>query len=461
MAADGSDPGSFRDPESRVFFAGSEVRRALSREGLRDFQALADTGLLSDPRVIGTEPAADAPPAPGVLDHDVAMVLRHERIPFVSYPYEWSFSMLKAAALLQLDLMLEALRHGLVLKDASPYNVQFMGARPVFIDVGSFERMRAGELWAGYRQFCTMYLFPLLLQSLKGVDFQPWLRGSIDGITATQMRGLMSFRDRFRRGIATNVLLHARLEHRDASSGRSVRRAVAGSTAEGEIVSANVRKMRKLVARLESDPPAGVWVRYREHNSYDEAAADRKRAFVADVVARRPWDLVWDLGANTGTYSRVAVAGARTVVAIDADPGVVELLFRDLSEAGDETILPLTMNLADPSPSLGWRSRERRTLLERGRPDLVLALALVHHLAIGANVPVREIVGWLADIGADLIIEFPGREDAMVRKLLGAKRDGLHPDYEIAHFERCLEEAFTVRERQPMGTRTMYFASPR
>ena len=184
----GLEPGSFRDPESRVFYAGEDVYRALSPDGLSDFEALAATGLLDDPRLVRTERAADTAALRDLLVHEPAGVLKHERVPFVSYPYEWTFSMLKDAALVQLDLLLASLEHDLVLKDSTPYNVQFHGAKPVFVDIGSFERIRAGEPWIGYRQFCMLYLYPLLLQSVKDVPFQPWLRGSIDGITPGQMR---------------------------------------------------------------------------------------------------------------------------------------------------------------------------------------------------------------------------------------------------------------------------------
>ena len=163
IEAAGAEPGSFRDPESRVFYAGGDVLRALSREGLDDFEALQRSGLLDDPRIVRTERVDDHAGADGLLATDIAGVLRHERVPFVSYPYEWTFSMLKDAGLLQLDLLFSALEHGLVLKDSTPYNVQFKGARPVFIDIGAFERLREGELWVGYRQFCMLYLFPLLL----------------------------------------------------------------------------------------------------------------------------------------------------------------------------------------------------------------------------------------------------------------------------------------------------------
>jgi SAM-dependent methyltransferase len=458
----GLEPGSFRDPESRVFYAGDEVFRALSADGLSDFEALEAAGLLDDERVVRTERAEATANASGLLVHEPAAILRHERIPFVSYPYEWTFSMLKDAALLQLDLLLASLEHDMVLKDSTPYNVQFRGARPIFVDVGSFERMRQGEPWVGFRQFCMLYLYPLLLQSAKAVPFQPWLRGSIDGITPTEMRGLMSFRDRFRKGVFTNVFLHARLEKRYADKSEGVRDEVR-RVFKKELFVANVRKMRKIVQRLEWDPPQGVWTSYGERNTYTDDDARRKDEFVRAVARSREWNLVWDVGANNGRYSRIAAEGAKTVVAVDADQGPVELLYRDLRGEGNEQILTLTMNLADPSPGLGWRGLERRSLPDRGKPDLVLALALVHHVAISANVPVAEFIDWLRSLGSELVIEFPTREDPMVKKLLAPKREGLHPDYELDYFERTLKEKFDVErsERLESGTRVLYHARPK
>jgi SAM-dependent methyltransferase len=456
------EPGSFRDPESRVFYAGDDVFRALSPDGLSDFEALEATGLLDGERVVPTQRADRMADAGDLLVHQPAAVLRHERIPFVSYPYEWTFSMLKDAAQLQLDLLLEALGHDMVLKDSTPYNVQFKGARPIFVDVGSFERLREGEPWVGYRQFCMLYLYPLLLQSAKGVPFQPWLRGSIDGITPGQMRALMSFRDRFRKGVFTNVFLHAKLEERYADKPAQVKQEVK-RVFKKELLVANVRKMRKLVQRLEWSPPEGVWTAYGERNSYTDDDARRKDEFVRDVAKSRDWKLVWDIGCNNGRYSRIAAEGARTVVAVDADAGPVELLYRDLRDEANEQILPLTMNLADPSPGLGWRGLERKAMPERGKPELVLALALVHHVAISANVPVKEFIDWLRSLGSALVIEFPTREDPMVKQLLAPKRDGLHPDYELEFFERTLKEAFEVErsERLESGTRVLYFARPK
>jgi hypothetical protein len=456
-----ADSGSFRDPDSRVFYDGDAVYRALTPRGRDDFDALARSGLLDDPRLIRTS-RADVEPPHDALTEPPAGVLLHARVPFVSYPYEWSFSMLRDAALLQLDLTLAALSHDLMLKDATPYNVQFVGTRPVFIDIGSFEPLREQELWVGYRQFCCLYLYPLLLQATKGLSPQPLLRGSLEGITPTQMRALMCTRDRFRRGYLTNVFVHARLDRsaRDRPAGKG------GMTRPGvgkAVIAANVRKMRRLVARLSWEPPKSAWSGYGACNSYTEADTRAKDTFVRDAAATGSWPLVWDLGANNGRHARLVAGSARHVVAFDADEATVELLYRQLRSEGEQQVLPLVTNLLDPSPGLGWGLAERRPTLDRGRPDLVLALALVHHLSIAGNVPLRDVVQWLACLGGALIVEFPDRADPMVQTLLKRKRDGLHADYDRATFDRYLQDAFEVHRTADLqsGTRSLYFATPR
>jgi len=462
------EPGSFRDPESRVFYSGGNVYRALSQDGLDDFKALQETKLFerftADGRLVQTKLLDSTAGLPQeLLVKDCAGVLEHERIPFVSYPYEWTFSMLQDAALLQLDLNLAALEEGLILKDSTPYNVQFIGSKPVFVDIGSFERLRDGEPWVGYRQFCMLYLYPLMLQAVKGVEFHSWLRGCINGITPAQMRGVCSFRDRFRKGFYLNVFLHSKLEAKHADRGKEVKSEVKKAGFKKELIVANVKRMRKTVGSLTWDPPEGVWVAYGERNSYSDVDAERKDEFVREVVTSQPWGLTWDIGANNGRYSRIAAEGSKNVLAVDADQGPVELLYRTLRDEGDQQILTLTMNLADPTPNLGWRGLERKDMAGRGKPDLVLALALIHHIAIAANVPVAEFVAWLASLETALVIEFPTREDPMVKKLLGPKREGLHPDYERVNFERVLADAFDVerRERSQSGTRLLYFARPK
>jgi hypothetical protein len=461
------DPGSFRDPDSRVFHTDDGVLRALSEQGLADWNALASSAffgrLVADRKIVATELLDTPPPGVELLERACAGVLRHERVPFVSYPYEWTFGMLRDAALLQLDLLLAALGDGMTLKDASPYNVQWRGAEPVFIDVGSFERLRESEPWAGYRQFCALYLYPLLLQAYKNIPFQPWLRGSLEGIEPREARRLLSLRDRFRRGVLTHVVLHARLEKSYAGEAGGVRRDLRAAGFRKELLEANAQRLRKLVAGLAWEPEATAWSGYRSAGTYTDEDAERKDAFVRAAVADGNWHLVWDLGANDGRHARIAAESAHYVVALDRDPAVVDGLYRVLKDKGATSILPLVFDVADPSPALGWRGLERKSLPERGKPELTLCLALLHHLAITDNVPVRELLGWLRSLGTAVVIELVTREDPMAQRLLAAKRAGAHPDYERDAFERRLKEAFDVRRSEMLssGNRVLYFATPR
>ena len=344
------------------------------------------------------------------------------------------------------------------MKDASPYNVQWRGAEPVFVDVGSFERLREGEPWAGYRQFCALYLYPLLLQAYKDMPFQPWLRGRLDGIEPAEARALVSARDLLRRGVLAHVVLHSRLERRNAD--RPVRDELRRAGFKRELVVANVRRLEKLVARLDWRPRTSMWSSYGATTSYDDAEAERKEAFVRHAPGGR---LVWDLGSNDGRFARIAAERADYVLALDGDAVVLDRLYRDLRAEGDARIQPLLVDLADPSPARGWRGAERATLEARGRPDVVLCLALVHHLAIARNVPLSEIVAWLRDLRATLVVEFVHPEDAQAQRLLARKRPGLHGEYTRETFEQLLRDAFDVGRTETLasGTRTLYVARPR
>jgi hypothetical protein len=442
------EPASFRDPEARVVYSPSgEVLRELSARGREDWNALERSRFfrraLEDGRIVATEELE-----PGLL--------RHERLPFVSYPYEWPFEMLRDAALLQLGLLDEALAEGFVLKDGSPYNVQWRGSEPVFVDVGSFERLRVGEPWAGYRQFCALFLYPLMLQAYRGVAPQPLLRGSLEGIEPSQARALLP---RFRRGVLTHVVLHDRLEARHADRRRDVRAELKAAGFKKELIQANVRRLRKLVERLTPKRGRSEWAGYREAAPYSDEDAERKERFVREAGPAR---LAWDLGANDGRFSRAL--DAEYVIAADGDERVVGELYTALRAEGSKKILPLVVDLADASPARGWRGLERRRLEERGRPDLVLCLALVHHLAIGRNVPFAELVAWLRSLDARLVIEFADRDDPMVSRLLAAKREEVHEGYGREAFERALNEGFEVERREQLadsGTRTLYLAGPR
>jgi hypothetical protein len=451
------DPGSFRDPGSRVFHLDDEVYRALSSRALEHWAQLSKTEFfnkgMAEGRIIGTEMASDVAPPPG----DWAGVLRHERIPFVSYPYEWTFSMLRDAALLHLDLMEAALGEDMILKDSTPYNIQFRGRRPVFIDIGSCEILEPGDLWIGYRQFLQMFLYPLMMRAYKDLPFQPWLRGSPDGINAEEIRNMLSGQ-KFKKGVMLHVSLQARAEQKHQDSDRDVRTELKEAGFKKELIENNVRGLRKVVSGLEWDSDQSVWSDYAAECDHVGDHRDLKAQFLREELAAHPSASVWDIGANDGHFSRIAADSARYAVAMDSDELVLDHLYRTLGD--DEQVLPLLQDAAMPSPGLGWGGKERMRLEDRATPDLVLCFAVIHHLVIGRNIPLGRVVDWLSGLGSRVILEFVLPEDPMVKRLTANKRPHeVHPDYTEEALRAYLEPRFVIeRESLLPGEQRRLFA---
>lgn len=456
------EPSSYRDRNGSVFYRDGAVFRGISAKALANWERLSAAPFFAarsaQGSIVRTERTTGAAAATGA---QWAAVLKHERVPFISYPYEWTFGMLKDAALLHLDLMLEALRCGMILKDSSAYNIQWRGARPVFIDIPSFEVLPEGQPWIGYRQFCELFLYPLMLQAYKGADFRPFLRGVVDGIAARQLRPLLSTRDLMRPGVLMHVVTQNALQRRYSGGNANVRNSLAQAGFSKDLIVRNVEGLRKIVGRMSAGGCRTEWADYDRTHSYDDADFAAKRSFVGAAAARRRWTLAWDLGCNTGAFSRIAAEHADYVVAMDGDWMAIESLFRAQADRPDrKRILPLVVNLSDPSPAQGWQGLERKSLPGRGRPQLTLCLALIHHIVISANIPMQQFVSWLAGLGTSLVIEFVSREDEMVQTLLRNK-DDQYGDYRQDVFETLLGQHFNVEASRPLkgGKRTIYFAA--
>jgi ribosomal protein L11 methylase PrmA len=454
------DAGSFRDPSGRIYELGGDIYRTVSDRATEEFGFVRDSGLLeklaSRHKIVATEEVdrkvlKDA----GV---EAQMVLRHSRIPFISYPYEWSFPLLKAAALLHLDIHIEALRAGVSLSDASAYNVQFNGPKPIFIDVLSLRRYRDGEVWAGHRQFCEQFLNPLLLRTCFGIPHNSWFRGGLEGIETMHLARMMPWWRNLSFNVLSHVTLQARLQAGAmADNGKSVARArnVKLPKLGYERM---LQSLRQWIKGLEPrDTGATVWQNYAENTTYLSEEHQAKRRFVAEFCGRAKPKTLWDIGCNTGDYSEVALAaGAGRVIGFDFDQGALERAYAR-ARAKSLNLLPLFQDGANPTPDQGWANAERKSVAARGGADAVVALAFEHHLAIGRNVPLDRVVDWLVKMAPIGVIEFVQKTDPTVQQLL-ALREDIFPAYTQENFEAAISaRARIVRsERVSSAGRTLY-----
>jgi ribosomal protein L11 methylase PrmA len=440
--------GSFRDPSGFVFVAGGVLYRQVNRVFAEEFDAcvasglyddLAAAGLLVPHRALGIERAASA---------DAHAVLEPARIDFISYPYEWSFGALKDAALLTLAVQERALARGFVLRDASAYNVQFRDARPVLIDTLSFARYREGEPWQAYKQFCEHFLVPLALMSTRDVRCGRLQREYLDGIPLDLGSVLLPWWTWARPGLLLHVHMHARATKRYESASVAAVTRSRGLSKRGLL--GFVASLRGTVERLDWRPAGTQWADYARDHNYSADGLAAKRDLVARYVAALAPRTVWDLGGNTGEFSRAAREAAPSVVCFDLDPAAVELNYRRVRDRGETGLLPLQLDLMSPSPATGWAHEERFSLEDRGPADVVLALALVHHLAIGNNVPLPRVAELFARLGRALVIEFVPKSDSQVERLLRNRPD-IFPDYTQAGFEQAFEHHYQIAEKERVG----------
>ena len=448
-------PSSFRDPSGFLFHHRGTLYRYVAASYARHYDALVSGGLYQELTLAELLiPHEEAVP----WDEDTRgahRILRPEALPFVSYPYEWCFGELKAAALATLEIQQRALARGMILKDASAYNVQFRRGRPILIDTLSFEAYQEGSPWIAYRQFCEHFLAPLMLMGRVHIEAGRFLREFLDGVPLEVAARVLGARACVSPSALIHVRLHARSIRRFGGTNaaapdrlRSLSRRALGALVESLVAA---------VRGLEWQPRGTQWADYGQTHGYAPETLEAKRRIVADSLTRARPATVWDLGANTGDFSRLAVRGGASVIAFDADPAAVELNYRQVVADGEPRILPLLMDLANPSPSLGWDLRERMSLVERGPADAILALALVHHLAISRNLPFDLIAQSLARLGRDLIIEYVPKSDPQAQRLLRSRAD-IFGAYDREAFEHAFKLRFRVIERAdlPESGRIIY-----
>ncbi len=436
------EPGSYRDPSGFIFRRDGVLYRQVNARFADDWATLESSGLaselISNGLLLPHELASlELAPEPGAV-----AVIAPEEIGFISYPYEWAFSQLKDAALLTLEAQQMADAHGMTLRDASAYNVQFRNGRPILIDSLSFERQADGEPWKPYRQFCENFLAPLALMAHRDGRLGILLRDFIDGIPLDLAAELLPRRTRWSPGLAAHIHLHARAQRRHARSGGAPARTVSMSDNRRRAL---LDHLRRTVEGLHLTAAGTQWAEYADQTSYSPAGTAAKETTVGRMLAAVGGRRAWDVGANTGRYSAIAAETGYNVLAIDGDWAAVERHYLALRQAGETRILPLLGDIADPSPAIGWANRERASLLERADADVIVALALVHHLAIGRNVPLSMLSDLLARLAPNLVIEWVPKEDPMVQRLLAARED-VFPGYSLDGFRAAFAGQFEILE---------------
>lgn len=440
--------GSFRDPSGFMFRHEGILYRQVNLHYRQEYDLLMASGLyeqLTKSRALipHTEESTDLAPVPEIA----YKVIRPQTVGFISYPYEWSFDQLKDAAILTLAIARRALEYGMALKDASAYNVQFHEGRPIFIDTLSFEKYEEGLPWVAYRQFCQHFLAPLALMASKDVRLLQLLRVNIDGIPLDLASSLLPTSTRLNLGLSSHIHLHASSQKKYAD--KEVSQAeVKGKFSRGAMETL-IESLLSTVRALKVKEINTEWADYYQANNYTEASFEAKRAVVKDFISKVAPQTVWDLGGNTGEFSRAASELGIPTVSMDIDPGAVQQNYQLVKKNKEKNMLPLVMDLTNPSPALGWRNQERQSLRERGEASLIMALALIHHLAIANNVPLRDVADFFADLGPYLVIEFVPKEDSQVARLLASRLD-IFPDYTLEGFKQAFQARYTILEEHPV-----------
>lgn len=444
---------SFRDPSGFLFKRGGVLYRQINQRYAPEYDLLLVSGLydhlVKKGYLIPHAETAEPPEEP----ETAYKVIAPEVVRFVSYPYEWSFSQLKDAALATLFIQKQALKYGMSLKDASAYNIQFHEGRPVLIDTLSFEAYREGEPWVAYKQFCQHFLAPLALMAKRDVRLGQLLKLYIDGIPLDLAAELLPFSTRLNFGLLSHIHLHAKAQARYSDS-HSKNPSRSGSINKQSLL-ALLDNLKSVIQGLKWEPAGTEWGDYYNITNYTDASFEHKKVIISAWLERIAPASVWDMGANTGYFTRLASGRGIPSVSFDIDPAAVEKNYRQLRSEKDKNILPLVQDLTNPSPSLGWNHEERDSLGKRVSADMVFALALIHHLAISNNVPVPRLAEFFSGLGRWLVIEFVPKSDSQVEKLL-ATREDIFNQYNLEDFERFFGARFAVREKVKLNESERY-----
>lgn len=443
-----NNPGFFRDPSGFVFEKDGKLYRQVNNQYKENYDLLISSGLYN--KLVENQlliPHREE--SLGFSQTEGAYkILLPERIPFISYPYEWCFSQLKDAALTTLRIQKIALEYNMSLKDASAYNIQFFEGKPLLIDTLSFEKYTEGKPWVAYKQFCQHFLAPLALSSRKDIRLNLMSRLFIDGIPLDLASKLLPAATKINLGLLFHIHLHAYAQKKYADkkiNKEALKRGMNKKALLGVLAS-----LESAINNLKWKPEGTEWADYYpSNNNYVSESLKNKSNLISGFIDILKPKTVWDFGANTGLFSRVASDKNIETISFDIDPSAVEINYQTAKKNKEKNILPLIIDLTNPSPKLGWDNNERESFFRRGSAETGLALALIHHLAISNNVPLPELARFFSNLCDSLIIEFIPKEDSQVQKLLSTRED-IFPDYNQKGFEEAFGRYYTIEKSLPI-----------
>lgn len=443
-----NSPSSFRDPSGRVFLHEGLVFRSIDHSYQTEYDLLMGSGLHADLVDLGLLISHEESEVDDSFSTIPYKVIKPEQIPFISYPYEWSFSQLKDAALATLEIQKQALAYGMTLKDASAFNIQFLRGRPVLIDTLSFDVYQEGDPWSAYKQFCQHFLAPLALMAYRHVGLNKLSQVHIDGIPLDLASSLLPLRTRIKPSLAIHLHLHSHLQNKHSSTDSKKSRDKSqgnGKFKRGAFLGL-LDSLESAIKGLKLRSRTTEWSDYYDGDSYTEAGMANKLEIVGEFIKEAAPNSVWDLGGNTGRFSRLASDMGIQTVSFDLDPIAVEKNYNTVVAENESSILPLISDLSNPTPSIGWSNNERMSLGDRGPTDMVMALALIHHLAIGNNVPLEMIAEFLNGLCTWAVVEFVPKSDKQTMRLLESRNDTF-PDYNSENFELAFSRHFDIRSK--------------
>lgn len=445
---------SFRDPSGFLFNEDGKLLRQVNDYYHKDYGLLMSSGLYA--ALVGKNllvPHTELSGHKGIT-HNAFKVIEPERISFISYPYEWSFNQLRDAALTTLEIQKISLEHGMTLKDSSAYNIQFHKGKPIFIDTLSFEEYQEGKPWEAYKQFCQHFLAPLSLMSYTDIRLNQMLKLYMDGLPLDLTSSLLPGKTKMNFSILMHIHLHARSQKKyehQGTAARSIKITRANQLALLQSLMSTVKSMKFPGQKTE-------WGDYYNFTNYTDRSFANKKELISGFLDKINPQTVWDLGANTGEFTQIASVRGVKCVAFDIDPLAVDSNYQSVKKHGITNILPLVLDLTNPSPSIGWNNEERMGFSERPHPDVIFSLALIHHLAISNNLPLSKIGKFLSELCENLIIEFVPKQDSQVKKLLESRKD-IFPDYHEDGFEKAFSMFFDIMAKEKVvdSERTLYW----